>query len=46
LLLTWQINRHTLTSVGYSHFFAGTFIDQTGPHQDIDFFYMALTYTF
>jgi hypothetical protein len=30
----------------YSHFFAGDFIRQTGPGEDIDFFYAAAIYTF
>ena len=45
LLLDWQIDRHTSFYAGYSHFFAGTFLRQTGAHQDIDFLYAALTYT-
>ncbi len=45
-LLNWQIDRHLSIYVGYSHFFAGTFIQQTGPHQDIDFAYSAVTYKF
>jgi hypothetical protein len=46
LVLNWQIDRHLTTYVGYSHFFTGGFIDQTGAHKDIDFAYAALTYTF
>ena len=46
LLLNWQIDRHLSSYLGYSHFFAGDFIEQTGPSDDIDFFYAALTYTF
>ena len=46
LLLNWQIDRHAAAYVGYSHFFAGEFIADTGPAEDIDFFYVALTYTF
>ena len=46
LLLTWQIDRHAGAYVGYSHFFAGEFIADTGPAGDIDFFYVGLTYTF
>jgi hypothetical protein len=46
LLLTWQIDKHFNAYVGYSHFFAGDFIETTGPGQDIDFFYAALQYTF
>jgi len=46
LLLNWQFDRHLSGYIGYSHFFAGDFIDQTGPSEDIDFFYAALMYTF
>jgi hypothetical protein len=46
LLLNWQIDRHAAAYFGYSHFFPGDFIHQTGPDGDIDFFYAALTYTF
>ncbi len=47
LLLNWQIDRHTAAYFGYSHFFAGDFIDESGPaDDDIDFFYAAITYTF
>ena len=46
LLLNWQIDRHAAAYFGYSHFFAGDFIEQTGPSDDIDFLYAAFTYTF
>ena len=46
LLLNWQVDRHLGTYVGYSHFFADSYIDATGPSQDIDFLYAALQYTF
>ena len=46
LLLNWQIDRHTAAYFGYSHFFAGDFIDESGPGEDIDFLYAAITYTF
>ena len=45
-LLNWQIDRHLNVYVGYSHFFAGTFIQQTGAHKDIDFAYTAVTYRY
>jgi hypothetical protein len=44
--LAWQINRHLAASVGYCHFFAGDFINDTGPHEDIDFAYAMMTFTF
>lgn len=46
LLLNWQIDRHTAAYFGYSHFFAGDFIQQTGPSGDIDFVYAAVQFTF
>ena len=46
LLLNWQIDRHWSAYFGYSHFFAGEFIEETGPSADIDFVYAALQLTF
>ncbi|HWF18177.1 MAG TPA: alginate export family protein, partial [Verrucomicrobiae bacterium] len=46
LQVNWQINRYLNTYAGYSHFFHGPFITATGPHNDIDFAYSALTFTF
>ena len=50
LLLNWQVDRHLLAYLGYSHFFAGDFGDDfgsaTGADEDIDFVYAALVYTF
>lgn len=46
LLLTWQVDRHLQLSAGYSHLFAGSFIEDTGPSEDIDFVYTAVQYTF
>jgi hypothetical protein len=46
LLLNWQVDRHLAAYLGYSHFFAGDFIEDTGPGEDINFFYAAVTYTF
>jgi hypothetical protein len=46
LLLNWQIDRHLNAYLGYSHFFAGDFLEDTGPSDDIDFLYGAVTYTF
>lgn len=46
LLLNWQTDRHAAAYAGYSHFFAGEFIEVTGPAGDIDFFYVGLTFTF
>jgi hypothetical protein len=46
LLLSWQFDRHLAAYVGYSHVFAGDFIEETGPSSDIDFVYAALVFTF
>lgn len=50
LLVNWQIDRHLLAYFGYSHFFAGDFVDEsgaaTGADEDIDFAYAALVFTF
>ncbi len=42
--LTWRygFNRHTLLVIGYSHFFAGKFISQSGSDKNIDFGYIDL----
>lgn len=45
-ILRWQVDRHLGTYIGYSHFFHGTYIQDTGAHKDVDFFYVAATYTF
>jgi len=46
ILMTWQVDRHLQIFGGYSHFFAGDFIESTGASRDIDFVYLGLTYTF
>jgi hypothetical protein len=46
LVLSYQFDRHLLGELGYSHFFAGDFIDESGPGDDIDFLYVQLEYTF
>ena len=40
-----SFSRHTMIMLGYSHFFAGDFIDQSGPDEDIDFGYLSFQYT-
>jgi len=46
IVLNWQINRHTSAYIGWAHFFAGDFIEETGPSKDVDFAYASVTYTF
>jgi hypothetical protein len=41
-----QFNRYISAYTGYCHFFHGSFISETGSHNDIDFAYSALTFTF
>src|SRR5262249_40883812 len=44
--LFWQINRYFSAYTGYSHFFTGTYLANTGPSADQDFFYASATFTF
>jgi Alginate export len=44
--LDWQMNRHVSAYVGYAHFLHGPFISDTGPANDIDFAYSAVTLDF
>ena len=46
LFLNWQIDRHWSAYFGYSHFWPGDFIDETGPSGDIDFVYAAVHFIF
>ena len=46
ILLTYAHSVHTTMLFGYSHFFPGEFITQTGPDDPIDFFYVSWQYTF
>jgi hypothetical protein len=45
LTLKRALSPHTLLTIGYSHFFPGQFIEQSGPDQHIDFGYLAFEYT-
>ena len=46
MVLSYDFSRHLNVSFGYSHFFPGTFIDQSGPNEDVDFVYVPVQYTF
>jgi hypothetical protein len=46
LLLNWQVDRHLSGYVGYSHFFPGAFIHESGSSMPSDFAYLALVYAF
>lgn len=46
LVVTWAAQRHLVFEGGYGHFFAGDFLEETGPSEDIDFLYLSATLTF
>jgi hypothetical protein len=46
LLATYNLTRHVQFYAGYSHFFPGQFIENTGPSRSSDFLYGAIQYTF
>ena len=46
VLATYNFTRHIQGYAGYSHFFAGEFIEKTGKDKDSDFYYLAIQYTF
>jgi hypothetical protein len=43
LRLRYQLDPRVELEIGYSHFFAGPFVENTGPADDADFFYVATT---
>jgi hypothetical protein len=46
LKLTYEFVRGLVGVAGYSHFFTGRFIEQSGSDDDTDFGYLQLQYTF
>jgi hypothetical protein len=44
--LKYRFDRHLTGLLGYSRFFAGDFIEESGPGEDIDRLYVQLEYTF
>ena len=46
LVFSYQYDRHLHGLLGYSHFFAGDFIAESGASEDIDFVYLQLQHTF
>jgi hypothetical protein len=46
LTLLYKIDRHADVLFGFSHVFAGDFIDDTGANKDISLFYTQLQYKF
>ena len=44
--VTWGFRPHMQLLAGYSHFFAGDVLEDSGPSEDMDFVYTQLTVTF
>ncbi len=46
IVVTWQPKKYFQLQGGYAHFFAGTYLSDTGPSSDADFGYVQATITF
>ncbi|MFO1520953.1 MAG: alginate export family protein [Kiritimatiellia bacterium] len=46
LLVTLPVDNHLTVSAGWSKFFAGRFLSDTGAHEDVDFLYSTVQLTF
>jgi hypothetical protein len=46
LVVDWRLDRHVSLRTAYAHFFAGSFLKDTGPGEDVDFFTVVATYRF
>ena len=46
VLVTWAVNKNVSLEAGYSHFFAGEYLADTGPSDDANFGYVQATITF
>ena len=46
LVVTWNATKHLQFQGGYSHFFAGSYLQDTGAHDDANFSYLQATITF
>lgn len=46
LTVQWNVNKHLQFEGGYSHFFAGDYLADTGPSDDADFGYLQAKVTF
>ncbi len=44
--VSWKANQHFTLLAGYSHFFAGSYLDDTGAGDDADFAYVQATFDF
>ncbi len=45
-LVKYKVDRHFATAFGYSHFFAGSVLNDGGGFDDVDFVYASVTYAF
>lgn len=45
-LVTWTVNKNVTLEAGYSHFFAGEYLEDTGAQSDADFGYVQATIAF
>ncbi len=46
IVAKYQLDRHSSILAGYSHFWPGQFIEDTGSHKAIDFVYLQYQFTF
>ena len=46
VLVTWSVNKYLTVDAGYSHFFAGGYLGDTGAQDDADFAYVQATIAF
>lgn len=46
LLSSYKINEHVSMALGYTHFFAGAYLNDTGADDDADFSYLSTQWTF
>ena len=46
VVLKYRLSRHLVAEAGWSHFFPGSFIEESGSSKDLNFTYIQLEYTF
>jgi hypothetical protein len=46
LTATYEVTKNVKVQGGYSHFFAGDYLVDTGAHSDADFFYLMTTFSY
>ena len=42
----WELQRHVALAGYYAHFFAGAFLEATGPSEDVDYVSVWVTFKF